>query len=371
MIYLVEDDDSIRELVVYTLGSAGMQAEGFARPSLFWEAMEKKRPKLILLDIMLPEEDGLSILRTIRKNRSTQHIPVMMLTAKGSEFDKVIGLDSGADDYLPKPFGMMELLARVKALLRRAKNEEQHPEDYQIGCLYVCPEKHIIRVNGEDVTLTYKEFEMLCLLLRHRDIVLTRDQFETDDDFIRALADEKVNDIMGARDAKAREEAEAKSKADAEEAELRKQREEQAAMFNNTCKACFADEKYYGEFSGRVEKAVKNGFGELLDQAPAVRDFIFSQPSGPKVLDAMLKDRNTFVRVMGAAGNPTLATIEMYELAKELDKPAEQPQQQAAPVEQPAPKGMPHIGKPGARGGTSRTTFKSDNDIINFVRNCR
>ena len=201
--------------------------------------------------------------------------------------------------------------------------------------------------------------------------VLTRDQFETDDDFIRALADEKVNDIMGARDAKAREEAEAKSKADAEEAELRKQREEQAAMFNNTCKACFADEKYYGEFSGRVEKAVKNGFGELLDQAPAVRDFIFSQPSGPKVLDAMLKDRNTFVRVMGAAGNPTLATIEMYELAKELDKPAEQPQQQAAPVEQPAPKGMPHIGKPGARGGTSRTTFKSDNDIINFVRNCR
>lgn len=177
MIYLVEDDDSIRELVVYTLGSAGMQAEGFARPSLFWEAMEKKRPKLILLDIMLPEEDGLSILRTIRKNRSTQHIPVMMLTAKGSEFDKVIGLDSGADDYLPKPFGMMELLARVKALLRRAKNEEQHPEDYQIGCLYVCPEKHIIRVNGEDVTLTYKEFEMLCLLLRHRDIVLTRDQF--------------------------------------------------------------------------------------------------------------------------------------------------------------------------------------------------
>lgn len=199
----------------------------------------------------------------------------------------------------------------------------------------------------------------------------TRENFETDDEYIKYLADQRVNDIMGARDAKAKEEAEAKSKSDAEEAELRKRNEEQAAMFNSACRQCFSDEKVYGEFSGRVEKAVRNGFGELLDQAPAVRDFIFSQPSGPKVLDAMLKDRNTFVRVMGAAGNPTLATIEMYELAKELEKPAEQPQQQAAPVEQQAPKGMPHIGKPGAHGGTTRTTFHSDNDIINFVRNCR
>ncbi len=178
MIYFVEDDNSIRELVVYTLSSAGMKAEGFERPSLFWEAIEKKLPKLILLDIMLPEEDGLSILRTLRKNRKTEHIPVMMLTAKGSEFDKVIGLDSGADDYLPKPFGMMELLARVKALLRRAKSEE-HPavEEYRVGCLYVSPEKHVVRVNDSDVTLTFKEFEMLCLLLRNRDMVLTRDQF--------------------------------------------------------------------------------------------------------------------------------------------------------------------------------------------------
>ncbi len=177
MIYLVEDDNSIRELVVYTLGSAGMQAEGFEKPSLFWAAMEQKLPKLILLDIMLPEEDGLSILRTLRKHHKTQDIPVMMLTAKGSEFDKVIGLDSGADDYLPKPFGMMELLARVKALLRRAKAEEHHAADHRIGCLYVCPEKHIVRVHDENVTLTLKEFEMLCLLLRNRDIVLTRDQF--------------------------------------------------------------------------------------------------------------------------------------------------------------------------------------------------
>ncbi len=177
MIYFVEDDNSIRELVIYTLGSAGLQAEGFERPSLFWAAMEQQIPKLILLDIMLPEEDGLSILRNLRNNRKTKDIPVMMLTAKGSEFDKVIGLDSGADDYLPKPFGMMELLARVKALLRRTKSEDGSAGIYQIGCLYVCPDKHIVRVNGNDVTLTFKEFEMLCFLLRNRDIVLTRDQF--------------------------------------------------------------------------------------------------------------------------------------------------------------------------------------------------
>lgn len=177
MIYFVEDDNSIRELVVYTLGSAGMEAVGFERPSLFWEEMERKLPDLILLDIMLPEEDGLSILRTLRGHKRTEKIPVMMLTAKGSEFDKVIGLDSGADDYLPKPFGMMELLARVKALLRRSKTDNVQAEHYRIGCLYVCPEKHVVQVNGTDVALTFKEFEMLCMLLRHRDIVLTRDQF--------------------------------------------------------------------------------------------------------------------------------------------------------------------------------------------------
>lgn len=176
MIYFVEDDNSIRELVIYTLGSAGMEAEGFEKPSLFWEAMEKQTPDLILLDIMLPEEDGLSILRTLRKAGKTREIPVMMLTAKGSEFDKVIGLDSGADDYLPKPFGMMELLARVKALLRRTKHEGNSNE-FRVGCLYVCPDKHIVKVNDAQVTLTRKEFEMLCYLLHNRDIVLTRDQF--------------------------------------------------------------------------------------------------------------------------------------------------------------------------------------------------
>lgn len=176
MIYLVEDDNSIRELVVYTLGSTGMKAQGFEKPSLFWSAMEQKLPKLILLDIMLPEEDGLSILRRLRENPLTAQIPVMMLTAKSSEFDKVIGLDSGADDYLPKPFGMMELIARVKALLRRTSSDSK-TKGYTVGCLFVSPEKHLVQVGGEDVALTFKEFEMLCLLLKSKGTVITRDQF--------------------------------------------------------------------------------------------------------------------------------------------------------------------------------------------------
>ena len=175
MIYLVEDDNSIRELIVYTLSNTGLEAKGFALPSLFWQALEEQTPNLILLDIMLPEEDGLEILKKLRKRSSTQNIPVMMLTAKGSEYDKVVGLDCGADDYVPKPFGMMELIARIKALLRRAGNVTNEAE-YSVGNLYVCPSKHVVKVDGETVNLTLKEFEMLCLLLENRGIVLTRDQ---------------------------------------------------------------------------------------------------------------------------------------------------------------------------------------------------
>ena len=120
MIYLVEDDGSIRELVLYTLNHSGLEAKGFGTPRDFWRAMEQEAPQLIMLDIMLPEEDGLQILRKIRAGGPWKGIPVMMLTAKGTEYDKVIGLDAGADDYVPKPFGMMELLARVRALLRRS-----------------------------------------------------------------------------------------------------------------------------------------------------------------------------------------------------------------------------------------------------------
>ncbi len=175
MIYLVEDDDNIRELVIYTLRQSGLSAEGFALPSAFDEACSKQMPRLVLLDIMLPEEDGLSILRRLRSNPATKKLPVMMLTAKGSEFDKVVGLDSGADDYLPKPFGMMELLARVKALLRRAEGEDESLE-YRLGTLFVCPERHQVSVNGEPVTLTKKEFDILQMLLENRGIVLSRDR---------------------------------------------------------------------------------------------------------------------------------------------------------------------------------------------------
>lgn len=175
MIYFLEDDDSIRELVLYTLQSSGMEAEGFARPSAFWEAMNHQLPQLLLLDIMLPEEDGLSVLRKLRASAATRKLPVMMLTAKGTEYDAVIGLDSGADDYVQKPFRMMELLSRVRALLRRTDSSTEE-RTYRLGVLYVSPAKHLVQVQGEAVTLTLKEFEMLCLLFENMDIVLTRDQ---------------------------------------------------------------------------------------------------------------------------------------------------------------------------------------------------
>ena len=136
MIYFVEDDNSIRELVLYTLNNAGYEARGFERPSLFWDAVKKEVPRLILLDIMLPEEDGLQILKKLRTVSQTKKVPVMMLTAKGTEYDKVIGLDYGADDYLPKPFGMMELIARVKALLRRAEVVDPEQE-YSLSLIHI------------------------------------------------------------------------------------------------------------------------------------------------------------------------------------------------------------------------------------------
>lgn len=175
MIYLVEDDNSIRELVAYTLQSSGFVAEGFEKPSLFWEAMERELPSMILLDIMLPEEDGISILKKIRASSKTKKIPVILLTARGSEYDKVMGLDSGADDYVAKPFGMMELMARVKALLRRAEGEQDTAE-YMIGDLRVSQSRHEVSVAGEEVVLTLKEFELLSFLLSNKGRVMTRDQ---------------------------------------------------------------------------------------------------------------------------------------------------------------------------------------------------
>ena len=176
MIYFLEDDNSIRELVVYTMNSTGYDAVGFAKPAEFWAAMEQEMPSLVLLDIMLPEEDDLQILKKLRANPLTKKLPVMMLTAKDSEYDKVLGLDSGADDYVPKPFGMMELMARIKALLRRAGPQEPDDKEYILDKLYVSPSRHLVKVDGKEVSLTLKEFELLCFLLENDGMVLTRDK---------------------------------------------------------------------------------------------------------------------------------------------------------------------------------------------------
>ncbi|MBO5468653.1 MAG: response regulator transcription factor [Lachnospiraceae bacterium] len=177
MIYMLEDDTSIQNFVLYTLKNTGFEAEGFERPSDFWKRMEEQIPDLLLLDIMLPEEDGMEILKKIRENRKTKNLPVIMLTAKGTEYDKVLGLDSGADDYVAKPFSMMELMSRIKALLRRSEVKEEKNDTYQVGPLYVSISKHVVKVKEEEITsLTYKEFELLSLLLQHQETVLSRDQ---------------------------------------------------------------------------------------------------------------------------------------------------------------------------------------------------
>lgn len=175
MVYLVEDDDNIRELVVYTLNRSGMEAKGFARPSLFYEALTEQLPSLVILDIMLPEEDGLRVLMNLRERPDTGKLPIMMLSAKASEYDKVNGLDSGADDYVTKPFGMMELVARVRALLRRTETSESRSE-YKVGRLTVIPEAHKVLVDGEAVQLTKKEYDIILLLLKSGESVVTRER---------------------------------------------------------------------------------------------------------------------------------------------------------------------------------------------------
>lgn len=146
-------------------------------PSAFWKAVEKEKPSMAILDIMLPEEDGLSVMRKLRNRPDTKDMPIMMLTAKSTEYDKVLGLDGGADDYVTKPFGTMELIARVKALLRRADvTAAMDTGDYHNGALYLNPAKHIIQVNGKDVVLTLKEFQLLCYLVKNKGNVMTRDQ---------------------------------------------------------------------------------------------------------------------------------------------------------------------------------------------------
>ena len=175
MIYCLEDDSSIRDLMTYTLTVAGFDAEGFAESASFWQALRSHRPDLILLDIMLPKEDGLTALKKLRSEPRTKDIPVIMATARGSEYGRVIGLALGADDYLSKPFGMMEMVSRIRAVLRRTGASG----DYSIleyRSIRMDPSRRTVTVNGEPVTLTLKEYELLHVFLEHPGIVFTRDR---------------------------------------------------------------------------------------------------------------------------------------------------------------------------------------------------
>lgn len=179
MIFCVEDDDAIRGLMIYTLNAAGFAAKGFTDSVGLFDALRTETPQLILLDIMLPGEDGLSILKRLRGQMATADLPVIMTTAKGTEYDKVIGLDLGADDYLAKPFGMMEMVSRVKAVLRRAV-PEQVEHQISVGGLTVNLDERIVTIDGERVALTYKEFELLRLFLSRPGIAFTREQLLSD-----------------------------------------------------------------------------------------------------------------------------------------------------------------------------------------------
>lgn len=179
MIYFVEDDNSIRELVVYSLNGAGYEALGFSCGKDFFAALEPETAELVLLDIMLPGEDGIVILKKLRAGASTAKMPVIMVSAMGTEIDKVVGLDSGADDYISKPFGVMELLARVRAVLRRSGDEaETLVEDNCLTCgtVTLYPDRHSVTVGGEEVALTPKEFDLLHHLLRNRKLAVSRDK---------------------------------------------------------------------------------------------------------------------------------------------------------------------------------------------------
>ena len=174
MIWCVEDDASIRDIEVYALNSTGFEAEGFADGAAFWAALGKARPELVVLDVMLPEIDGIQLLRRMKADAALREIPVIMATAKGAEYDKIQGLDLGADDYLTKPFGVMELVSRVKAVLRRCR--PQQVAVLRCGGLVVDEQEHTVTADGVRVVLTYKEYQLLRLFLSHPGTAFTRDQ---------------------------------------------------------------------------------------------------------------------------------------------------------------------------------------------------
>lgn len=174
LIYIVEDDQNIREIESFALKNSGYQIQDFSNAAEFYQAMKVIRPDLVLLDIMLPEEDGMEILRKLRKNADTKRLPVIMVTAKSTELDRVKGLDGGADDYIVKPFGVMELISRVKAVLRRTMDKEQE-KTWKIGDIFMDDERHQVFVSDVPCDLTFKEYELLRLLMQNRGIVLSRD----------------------------------------------------------------------------------------------------------------------------------------------------------------------------------------------------
>lgn len=177
MIFCVEDDNGIRNMMIYTLRAAGFEAEGFSDGAMLFTALEEETPELIMLDIMLPGEDGISILSRLRSQTATADIPVIMATAKGTEYDKVVGLDMGADDYLAKPFGMMEMVSRVRAVLRRSKPKAAKPNSLlRAGALEIDLEQHTVSAQGDRIQLTFKEFEILRLFMQNPGRVYTRDQ---------------------------------------------------------------------------------------------------------------------------------------------------------------------------------------------------
>ena len=180
MIFCVEDDSYIRELIVYALISSGFDAQGFNEGESFFAALEQALPELVILDVMLPGEDGVSILKQIKKDIRTKAVPVILLTAKSSEFDKVLGLDSGADDYITKPFGVMEMLARVKAMLRRSGSERSEwaaiDDKLKMGELELYPQRRQVLVSGKNVQLTFKEFALLHYMMVNSGLALSREQ---------------------------------------------------------------------------------------------------------------------------------------------------------------------------------------------------
>ncbi len=179
LIAVVEDDASIRKLILYALKNNGYETAGFECGADFFESISERVPDLVLLDIMLPDMDGVEILRRLRKGGATQHIPVMMITAMGTEYDKVNALDTGADDYMTKPFGVMEMLSRVRALLRRAsvsRPDSQEDSLLSESGVEMDTRRHLVRVDGQEITLAYKEFELLHYFLQNKGIVLSREQ---------------------------------------------------------------------------------------------------------------------------------------------------------------------------------------------------